>query len=59
MTWKPLINWKARLKIKWTNHCVLSARDADNAVAYCNNAVFVIKNTKWYVPVVALWAKDN
>ena len=41
------------------NHCVLSAAGADNDYANSNNIIFVIKGTKWYVPVVTLLAKGN
>ena len=53
----PLINCKVELKLKWINYCVLSPADADNAKA--NNVIFTIKDRKWFVPVVTLWAKDN
>ena len=55
----PLINFKSRLKIKWTNHCLLSVAGADNDDANLNNAIFTIKVTKLYVPVVTLSAKDS
>ena len=55
----PLINCKGELKLKWTKYCVLSTVDADNTDANPNNFIFTIKDTKVYVPVAALWARDN
>ena len=55
----PLINCKIELKIKWTKYCVLSTADANNANANSNNVIFTTKDTKLYVPVVTLSAKDN
>ena len=55
-----LINCKVELKLKWMNHCVLSPIDADNDDASSsNNIIFTIKDTKLYVSVVTLSAKDN
>ena len=53
------INCKIELKLKWTNYCVLSASDKDNANPALNNIIFTIKDTKLYVRVVTLSAKDN
>ena len=39
-------------------YCVLTAGD-DNADANPNNIIFTIKDTKLYVPVVNLSARDN
>ena len=55
----PLINCKVELKLKWTKYCVLSAAGAANANADSNNIIFTIKDTKLYVSVVTLSAKDN
>ena len=46
----PLINCKIKLTLTWKKECVLST---DNG-----NAVFIINDTKMYVPVVTL-SKDN
>ena len=55
-----LTNCKVELKLKWTKHCVLSAAGADNVSNIdSNNAVFTIKETKLYVPVVTLSARKN
>ena len=54
----PLINCKVELKLKWTIYCALSAAGADNADAN-SNIIFTIKDTKLYVPVITLSAKDN
>ena len=56
---KPLINCKIEFKLKWTNHCVLPAAGADNTNANPRNIIFTFKDTKLYVPVVSLSAKDN
>ena len=55
----PSINCKVELKLKWTKYCVLSAAGADSDNANPNNIIFTIKDTKSYVPVVTLSAKDN
>ena len=47
----PLINCKIKLNLTWKKECVLST-DA-------GNAVFIINDTKMYVPVVTLSKKDN
>ena len=47
----PLINWKIKLNLTWGKKCVLST-DA-------GNAVFIINDTKMYVPVVTLSKEDN
>ena len=55
----PLINCKAKLKLKWTNHCVLFANGNDNDDANSNNLISTIKDTKLYIPVVTLSTKNN
>ena len=55
----PLINCKIESELKWTKYCVLTAAGADNADANLNNIIFTIKDTKLYVFVVTLLAKDN
>ena len=47
----PLINCKIKLNLTWKKECVLSAADDD--------AVFIINDTKLYVPVVTLSKEDN
>ena len=47
----PLINCKIKLNLTWKKECVPST-DADDAV-------FIINDTKLYVPVVALSKEDN
>ena len=54
----PLINCKIKLNLTWKKECVLST-DADDAVNLNNNAVFIINDTKLYVPVVTLSKEDN
>ena len=46
-----LINCKIKLNLTWKKECVLSTGDGD--------AVFIINDTKLYVPVVTLSKKDN
>ena len=57
----PLINCKVELKLKWTKYCVLSTAGADNINGNNddNNIIFTIKDTKLYVSVVTLSARDN
>ena len=45
-----LINCKIKLNLTWKKECVLSTDDG--------NAVFIINNTKMYVPVVTLSKED-
>ena len=47
----PLINCKIKLNLTWKKECVLLTDDG--------NAVFIINDTKMYVPVVALSKEDN
>ena len=47
----PLINCKIKLNLTWKKECVLSTDAGD--------AVFLINDTKMYVPVVTLSKEDN
>ena len=47
----PLINCKIKLNLTWKKECVLSNQAGD--------AVFIISDTKMYVPVVTLSKEDN
>ena len=47
----PLINCKIKLNLTWKKECVLSTDDG--------NAVFIINDSKLYVPVVTLSKEDN
>ena len=47
----PLINCKIKLNLTWKKECVLSTGDGE--------AVFIINDTKLYVPVVSLSKEDN
>ena len=47
----PLINCKIKLNLTWKKECVLSTAADD--------AVFIINDTKLYVPVVTLSKEDN
>ena len=56
----PLINCKVELKRRCSKHFVLSVGGTDNINGnnYDNNIVSTIKDTKLYVPVVALSIRD-
>ena len=58
ITWN-VINCKIELKLKWTKYCALTAAGTDNTDANPNNIIFTIKDTKLYVPVITLSARDN
>ena len=47
----PLINCKIKLNVTWKKECVLSNQAGD--------AVFIINDTKMYVPVLTLSKEDN
>ena len=47
----PLINCKIKLNLTWKKECVLSNQ--------AGPAVFIINDTKLYVPVVTLPKEDN
>ena len=47
----PLINCKIELNLTWKKECILSNQ--------CGDAVFIINDTKLYVPVVTLSKEDN
>ena len=55
------INCKVELKLRRTRYCALSVlgNESDNANVDSNNIIFTIKDTKLYVLVVTLLAKDN
>ena len=52
-----LINCKVKLKLKWTK--CFSAAGNDNTNPNPNNIIFTIKDTKLYVSLALLSAKDN
>ena len=54
----PLINCKIKLNLTWKKECVLSTLNDDVGNPE-NNAVFVINDTKLYVPVVTLSKEDH
>ena len=54
-----LINYKVQLKLIWTKCYVLVESGNGNTNANPNNNIFIIKDTKLYVPVVTSSAKDN
>ena len=51
----PLVNCKIDLKLTWHKDCMISSVNA----AAGQVVSFMITNTKLYVPVVTLSAKDN
>ena len=53
-----MISWKVELKLKWTNHCILSEASADNDDANPDNIIFAIKDTN-LVHAFTLSAKEN
>ena len=55
----PLLYCEIELKLKLINYCFLAAGGADNANVDSNNVIFTIKDTKLYVLVITLSAKDN
>ena len=57
---KPLINCEVQLKLKWTNHCVLSGAGADNGNGNANDnfIIFTIRDTKLYVLALTLSARE-
>ena len=58
----PFIDCQVELKLKWKKYCVFSAGGTENDVNHndnANNIIFTIKDTKLYVPVVTLSARDN
>ena len=54
-----LINCKNELTLKWKNYSVLPAAGADNNDYNSNNIILIIKETKLYVSIVTLSARDN
>ena len=55
----PLINCKIKLNLTWKKECVLSTDNDVAAPNLANNPVFIINDTKLYVPVVTLSKEDN
>ena len=55
----PLINCKIKLNLTWKKECVLSTDDDAAAANAVNNPVFIINDTKLYVPVVTLPKEDS
>ena len=47
----PLINCKIKLNLTWKKECVFSTDNDANAANAANNPVFIINDTKLYVPV--------
>ena len=54
-----MINIKVEFKHKSAKHCILASAVVENADVHSYNITFTIKDTKLYVPVVTLSAKDN
>ena len=55
----PLLNCKIKLNLTWKKECVLSTDNDVAAPNLHNNPVFIINDTKLYVPVVTLSKEDN
>ena len=55
----PLINCKIELKLKCTKYWVLSAAGNDNGNDKDSNITFNTKDSKLYVPIVTLSARDH
>ena len=55
----PLINCKIKLNLTWKKECVLSTDNDVPAPNLDNNPVFIINDTKLFVPVVTLSKEDN
>ena len=55
----PLFNCKIEWKLKWSKYYVLSTGPNDNTNANPDYIIFTIKDTKLYVPVVTLSARNN
>ena len=58
----PLINCKVEFKLKWTKYWILPVAGNENYINNnddANNIIFTIKDTRLYVPVVILSARDN
>ena len=57
----PLSNCKVELKLRCSDYWVLSVAGTDSAIDNNdnNNIIFTIKDTKLYVPVGTLSARDN
>ena len=53
------IIFKVERKLRSTKYCVLALDGVDNDGADSNDIIFTDKDTKIYVPVVILSAKDN
>ena len=55
----PLINCKIKLNLTWKKECLLSTDNDVAAPNLNNNPVFIIDDTKLYVPVVTLSKEDK
>ena len=57
-----MINCKVELKLKWAKYCAFSAGGTENFIhedANANSIIFIIKDTKLYVPVITLSGRDS
>ena len=54
-----MIYCKVELKLKLTKKCVLQATGVHIVNAHDNNIIFTVKDTRLYVNVVTLSAKNN
>ena len=54
-----MVKCKVKWKLKWTKYCVLYKAGNDKTNANPNNVIFTNKDTKLYVLVATISAKDN
>ena len=55
----PLIICQVELKFNWTKYCGVAAGGIENPGTNCNGIFCTIKDTKLYVLVITLSAKEN
>ena len=53
------LDGQRNVKLRWTEKCVLALTGVKNDGADSNDSIFTIRDTKYYVPVVTLFEKDN
>ena len=55
----PRINHKFELKLKWVKYYVVASNGTKRADANYNNVIYTIKDSKLYILIDTLSAKDN
>ena len=53
------LDGRRNVKLRWTEKCVLALTGVKNDGADSNDSTFTIRDTKFNVPVVTLFEKDN